>query len=930
MSWDSATIIAAIRGKLESRHVSGPDLAQHLKYHAAVLADLEKAHAVEYPTASFIGMGGSGTAVKLSSDPTADGSVAKCIKYPQPMVGQALPFSLAEVLDKEAEALSALHHEHIIPVDAIGRMTLTSSDIAERDRVVPYYVMPFVTSLELPQFLRSEHASAPKLASLLHDIAAALAYMHRAGYVHLDVKPENIFVQDYSGARPSALLADFGFCKRISPVSDQLTMVMVTDGYVHPELEQLMRNKTDTDKNRIRDRVSRRALSPRFDRFAFGVTIINALVTYLRASVTGRTNSMATGAFRALQIIALRCSDGYAQKLTSDEDQRKVAPESLFQTSVAGALKYSDTDELLRNMSSVASEFREYPMEDEVADVDSTIICLPPRTFAQLSPRVKTTLDSTLMRRLANVAQLALCYHVYPGAAHTRKEHMLGTYENAASLLRHLLFDKDNPACALLLDDRHQRLVLLGALLHDFGHIPLLHELEDALPDLRQEIYMRETIDGRWGDSSVQKEIDGICDAWHVDRDDLRAIFGSEVKDPEWQKRYATVQMEFVRSVLDGAIDVDKIDYLQRDALHAGVQYGHGVDVERLERRATSAMSQGLDPATPVRFRLAAWKNAQAAAEAVISARHNMHAQVYAHRTVRAARVMLNYVAWCWAEAPIYAGLSSKATVDQLYAYASLLAGPNDQLPLRPHKEVPEPRLRARDNLPYAESRVIRWMAAVSEDEAAQNLAEGLIERSLYKEVLVLDESRVGAFLDRAYPASGRGAVRFREKCAFGPDDWIRLTQALGAMIRTFLSDRAGSLSSPPPTAGTIPEVLVDVAIPKTMRTQRELVIVTDRLGDDVSWRRIEQMQAGQPAGMFGLEVVTSPIYEFFGGRGATDVASGIVVRLFARPDLADALRTHLDPTQVASWLTAFDPNENRPDTSWETGAKTRGKKLKR
>src|SRR5207244_2567778 len=103
----------------------------------------------------------------------------------------------------------------------------------------------------------------------------------------------------------------------------------------------------------------------------------------------------------------------------------------------------------------------------------------------------------------------------------------------------------------------------------------------------------------------------------------------------------------------------------------------------------------------------------------------------------------------------------------------------NDQLQLRPHKEVPEPRLGARDNLSYAESRAIRWMAAVSDDEAARNLAESLVERTLYKEVVVMDESRVSTFLDRAYPPSGRGAVRFREKCALGPDDWIRLTQAL-------------------------------------------------------------------------------------------------------------------------------------------------------
>src|ERR1043166_2572072 len=144
--------------------------------------------------------------------------------------------------------------------------------------------------------------------------------MHRAGFVHLDVKPENIFVQDYRAGEPTALLADFGFCKRITPRSDKLTMIMVTDGYVHPDLLRMMATRSDTNKNRIRDRVARNVLNARFDRFAFGVTIVNSLVQYLRNTTPNRARTFPTGLLRGLQLIAARCSDGHPLELRNDED----------------------------------------------------------------------------------------------------------------------------------------------------------------------------------------------------------------------------------------------------------------------------------------------------------------------------------------------------------------------------------------------------------------------------------------------------------------------------------------------------------------------------------------------------------------------------------------------------------------------------------
>ena len=105
-----------------------------------------------------------------------------------------------------------------------------------------------------------------------------------------------------------------------------------------------------------------------------------------------------------------------------------------------------------------------------------SLVRIPDQTDVPLTPRIARLVDSVAMRRLSSIKQLGFVSLVYPGANHTRFEHSLGVYRMALLFLRQLAAD-----------DRFQQSVdanlaerfIVAALLHDIGHWPYCHVIED-------------------------------------------------------------------------------------------------------------------------------------------------------------------------------------------------------------------------------------------------------------------------------------------------------------------------------------------------------------------------------------------------------------------------------------------------------------------
>ncbi len=165
------------------------------------------------------------------------------------------------------------------------------------------------------------------------------------------------------------------------------------------------------------------------------------------------------------------------------------------------------------------------------------LVRIPPELDVPLTARVRQILDTPEFRRLARISQLGLVSLVYPAAHHTRFEHSLGVYRLALLTLRRLA---DEPRFTATIEPPDAELFLLAALLHDLGHWPFCHPIEDiCLPSVpTHELFANSFL--------LEGEIaDALRDDWGVNPRQIIALLSGK---PE------TRAGRLLRSMLSGAI----------------------------------------------------------------------------------------------------------------------------------------------------------------------------------------------------------------------------------------------------------------------------------------------------------------------------------------------------------------------------------------
>jgi len=221
-----------------------------------------------------------------------------------------------------------------------------------------------------------------------------------------------------------------------------------------------------------------------------------------------------------------------------------------------------------------------------------------------------TLVDTEVFQRLRYVRQLGWTYLVYPGATHTRFEHALGTHHLSRRTLALLCEAEDSTS----ISEIEQAIVRSAALLHDVGHYPFSHALEeigalhheDVARPLITEGSVAAILRSRLGDGAPEKVFDLI-----------RGQSGSPLQ-----------------GLISGSLDLDKIEYLKRDAFMCGVPYGE-IDVDRL----TNSLVLVDDPETGRRA-LGVREKALSALESLLFAKYQMYRNVYWHHAVRSATAM--------------------------------------------------------------------------------------------------------------------------------------------------------------------------------------------------------------------------------------------------------------------------------------------------
>src|SRR5437016_5203993 len=256
------------------------------------------------------------------------------------------------------------------------------------------------------------------------------------------------------------------------------------------------------------------------------------------------------------------------------------------------------------------------PDEQPISTVRDSLYDLIP-----LGPREEKLIGTAPFLRLQKIKQLGFVYRIWPGATHTRYEHSLGCYYLAVRALRSLLRRGNDGGLYRVSISSIQTLVV-AALLHDIGHYPFSHTIEE----LGNPIVTHEKV----GRSIIEKsEIATV-----LERDySLSPERVADFIDPPKTKTLPADD-ELLQSLLSGALDVDKLDYLPRDARACNVPYG-GVDVARLQG------SLRVHPNVHGQRRIVVTHKGISPLHSLLHARQELFDNIYWHHTTRALQVML-------------------------------------------------------------------------------------------------------------------------------------------------------------------------------------------------------------------------------------------------------------------------------------------------
>lgn len=222
----------------------------------------------------------------------------------------------------------------------------------------------------------------------------------------------------------------------------------------------------------------------------------------------------------------------------------------------------------------------------------------PVHGYITLTEQEQKLVDTMAVQRLRRISQLPLVYLVYPGGRHSRFDHSLGCMFLAGEFAQHLG-----------LDDHKTSLLKTAALLHDLGHTPYSHLLEQILSEkgLSHEAMSMRIIE-------EDDEVGGALEEMGLSRKEVVDVLNG---------------LSVLSGLVSGPLDVDRLDFLVRDAYFTGATYGI-VDVKRIIR-LTRLLEDG--PAIDAR--------GAGAVEELAIARYHSFINIYFHHAVRAAQLLL-------------------------------------------------------------------------------------------------------------------------------------------------------------------------------------------------------------------------------------------------------------------------------------------------
>ncbi|HVE85494.1 MAG TPA: HD domain-containing protein [Myxococcales bacterium] len=253
------------------------------------------------------------------------------------------------------------------------------------------------------------------------------------------------------------------------------------------------------------------------------------------------------------------------------------------------------------------------------------------------SEEERAVIDTRFYQRLRGVRQLGFGDMAFPGATHTRHAHSLGAMHVSSRVFDAVAAGTDLPESARA---RFRAAVRLGALCHDLGHMPLSHASEKIAPsraslglpgwlcpagapaqasheDFTCKILL---------DSAVGECIRAKFAPLGIGPESVAALIAGTAPPGGLDFGHGGVDWApLLRAVVSGELDADRMDYLLRDSVFTGVNYGR-YDLDWIIQNLNPAVVDG-------KAHLALSRGAAFAFEDFLLSRHHMFLSVYYHHT---------------------------------------------------------------------------------------------------------------------------------------------------------------------------------------------------------------------------------------------------------------------------------------------------------
>ena len=566
-----------------------------------------------YKILKYVGRGGSGVVYRARSEPPFPDVAIKFFLPLMQMENEQLDNHEQVVEDmrrfcsQEVRCLRQLCHPNIVRVLDSGEFIPMTGELAPvfdfLGGSLNFMVTEFVEGTNFKEYIISRSPQRDAIVAVLEKICSGLAYLHQKQYLHADIKPENIVIRDSDG-EPTIL--DFALYKNFNfgEVDEQGTTRLQADYDLLPQLPD-GRALRDINQKRGGRRDLKSLCFPWLDLYQFGLLLQQ---------------------FQSRLADLLPRSDAEYLELLIGEltDWKRVTKRN--------------ANWLRRQVAKLNPAYSRFAEVEEFAPPSAAVQTRQlPGTVITVSPLIERLARTKSFRRLRSINQLTFIDTLYPGAGHRRHLHCLRTYAYCSQLLKSLMH---SPRFRFLFTPQFARQALGIALLHDINHVPLLHIFQDS----RRPVFDERKLLDLFCDGDATEDKPSI---YQMVEDELQ-LGREQFKDVLTQSHEELVdkgcppELQVIKSMIDGGVDVDKLAYLEDDSRFTGVSYAPGIDVSRLMWAATVVgMST---PQGNAGLHLGFRERGLPAVESVVMARYWMFQRVYWHPADRAIKAMLHHV----------------------------------------------------------------------------------------------------------------------------------------------------------------------------------------------------------------------------------------------------------------------------------------------